>query len=680
MTKNMKMSALISMCIGVIALVCLLLLFLISDTNMSNIMEETAMDNMVTALDAQSIILQQYISSAEQQLEEFATADEVRAILKDPQDPANIAAAQAYTERYYAILGGWEGLYIADWTSVPLAHSNTSAVGTAFRTEADALKEWQDSMLKSEGGLVNQGVFVSPSSGKMLLNMRMIVYDTDGTTPLGAVGGGPYIDGMGKILDQLALSGLENANYTILDTASNLYVLSTDESLIGQEVADEILLDIQAKVAAGTLSGETEDEAGKRILTYKAIPEQHIVMVMADSKAEIYAKSNIASIILAVICLAVFVIIVISVFVVSKLITRPLKLVENAVNGLGALKLTKNQNIQPFVGKNSEMGTIASSVDHLTETWSSIVNTMNDCTESLADGIATMTDTSHSLVECATDNMATTQELSASISNTNAAIVQMNKEIEMIAQLVERVNEKVKESSAQSEELIDTTEGMAVNADNTQQFASKKISETKVDIRKALEDLQSLLKINEIAASILEITSQTNLLSLNASIEAARAGETGRGFAVVAGEIGKLADDSSHAVNEIQNICGEMNTTIANIERCFNEIVRFMEEDIASRFKELADTSQQCNQGVDHLRNAIYDIQQATSGVHDSASSIKEQVQNVYYASQENELGVDQIIEKTEVTNEMASKISNLVNEHQKSTEQIENIVGKFSR
>jgi len=65
MTKNMKMSALISMWIGVIALVCLLLLFLISDTNMSSIMEKTAMDNMITALDAQSIILQQYISSAE---------------------------------------------------------------------------------------------------------------------------------------------------------------------------------------------------------------------------------------------------------------------------------------------------------------------------------------------------------------------------------------------------------------------------------------------------------------------------------------------------------------------------------------------------------------------------------------------------------------------------------------
>ncbi len=75
MTKNMKISALILLCTGVIGLVCILLLFLISNINMSIIMENTAMDNMRTALDAQSILLQQYISSAEQQLEEFATAD-----------------------------------------------------------------------------------------------------------------------------------------------------------------------------------------------------------------------------------------------------------------------------------------------------------------------------------------------------------------------------------------------------------------------------------------------------------------------------------------------------------------------------------------------------------------------------------------------------------------------------
>lgn len=680
--KNRKMSTVITVTISLVMAACLLLLFLVSNRNMCTSMQESAMENMSTSLAAKSEIVEQYVDSAEKLLISFSKAPVVAEFLKNPGNAELQKKAQDYTESYFAGLEGWEGIYISEWNTHVIAHSNTSAVGMVMR-EGESLEKLQNS-ITAAGDVYNTGMIISPASKRMVLSLYAPVYDKDGSTILGIAGGAQLAETLQSVLEGLHVEGMENAKNYMINTEKEVHIFNEDASLMAAPIEDDMLLSvidaIRSNSAEVTGSLEYVDGDGvKSVAMYRAIPERNWAVVVSDSKDEIFAKADASRNAFGLICICVYAVIPILCYLAVSLCVKPLKVVEKAVVRLQKLELEAPEELKKYIGAGSEAGQIATAMDSLYETFRKIVSTLRECTATLNDSTDKMNHASHMLIEGMGDNSATTEELAASIATTNSAIEQVVNEILTISELVEKVEEKVKAGDRKSENLLETAQSMREMADTTLTGTGERIEKNRKHVEDAMVNLKSLTRINDMAKQILDIANQTNLLSLNASIEAARAGENGRGFAVVAQEIGTLASNSSATAKEIQDICKDINDNIQNVQGCIDDIMGFMEGDVSDKFKEFANIANEYSTSVVEIRDAIGEIEDTSNGVVNSVMSIREKMDVIHTASSENEIGVGEIANKIEQTNQTAEELESVGKANQENAQAISTIVEKFS-
>jgi methyl-accepting chemotaxis protein WspA len=289
-----------------------------------------------------------------------------------------------------------------------------------------------------------------------------------------------------------------------------------------------------------------------------------------------------------------------------------------------------------------------------------------DAIGQLGEGLSTMFDNLRGLlmkVQRAGIQVTTsTTEIAASARQQEATGVEQ-------AQTSVEVLSTTKEISANTKQLLKTMDEATQVAEFTTtatvqaQVNMKRMDDTMQNMVNATDSINAKLaalsekasNINNVLVTITKVADQTNILSLNAAIEAEKAGDAGRGFAVVATEIRRLADQTSVATWDIEQMLKEMQSAVSasvmGMDKFSDEIrrsvgeVRQVSEQLSSvilqvqqlppRFDAVLEGMQSQSIGASQITETMMQLSEASQQTVESLKATSDAVNQLQHAARD---------------------------------------------
>lgn len=255
---------------------------------------------------------------------------------------------------------------------------------------------------------------------------------------------------------------------------------------------------------------------------------------------------------------------------------------------------------------------------------------------------------------------------------------QIESSIENMQVETESIQERANQGGKESVEIQRRAQDLKKSSEDSISNATSLCKEMKEKTTKAIEDAKIVSKINELTNAIMEISSQTKLLALNASIEAARAGEAGKGFAVVATEIGTLANQSSDTVNSINDIVTEIHHVVDFIVETMKQSVNFLESTVIVDYEQFKNVSIQYEKDATSFNNNMGSIESSVNSLKEAVDRVAEALFNISNVISTTTDGVENIAEKTANVVTKTSENNNIIKSCMESLSTFKTIVDSF--
>lgn len=472
-------------------------------------------------------------------------------------------------------------------------------------------------------------------------------------------------DGYANNLSGVKLEGMDSAYMYVVQNDGTMLYHPTKEK-VGQPVENAVIKGVVQQLQDGKKPGtavvEYDFNGTTKYSAYTILNNENILVLTADESEALAGITTVTGVAVGISAIVVLLAIIIC-FILGRRLMSPLVKVSTIIEEIANGDI--NADFGMVKESNDEIGLIIEKMKELTQSLGSIVGKIRNSSDTMSANSYELNDTSSQTLAANNEISKAVEDVAEGSTGMAASISKINENLLEMSNETKDINESVNEIRNQTVAVQDSSKIMNDKI-KSMQDSSHKMDEGISAISKRIETVNTTVdKVSNIVSVIEEISSETNLLSLNASIEAARAGDAGKGFAVVAQEIRVLSDNTN---TELENIKQIISSLVEECRYCVQASGTIVEDNakqkeeikaVLDEFGSLDEQIQKTAEKADEIEELVTAMIELNDDITKSSNSLTDVSAANAAATEEMNANIEELNAMMHGVSEMAGHMNN---------------------
>ncbi len=673
----MKLRVKLSLIMFIMMVITIVIMGSISLYKSTTTIRNLTHSSMADTNNESSKVIRSIIEKEKRSIQLISDQSEVADLLQKQKNGEDISSYQeklnAKLTKMVADAENIEHIFITDTEGIIRSDSDIKLIGSSIKD-----RNYTKKALELGTSVISE-TLKSKSTGAFIVVFAHPVKVDDQLVGFAATA--VYADSIIKYLSDTKILDTQSSYAYLVDETGNM-LYHPDAKKIGNPVENTQIKGVVDKVKNGekveAAVVEYDYQGRIKLAAYSIIPDTNWTLVVTGDLGDVMSPINYMTIYIIIVGAVLVILALLLGSLIATRISSPIMKLTELINKTADLDLKYDSDYEYLAKSKDETGIIAKATFSTRKVLREMAAKLHDVSLVIYDNADGLERLSSHVQENAQNNSATTEQLSAGMEETAASAQEITATTEEINASVNVIAQRVKEGAEKSKEITQRANTLRSDAMESVRSAKEIYDEVKAKMERAIQESNNISQISVLADTILSITSQTNLLSLNAAIEAARAGEAGRGFAVVAEEIRKLAEQSSSTAAGIQGIVKGVYSAVGNMKENSEEILSYLNKNVLPDYQKLTRVSEQYNSDAEYIDGLMTEFEGSAEQLDLAVSSISTAMNEVAATINESAKGVQDIAEKTSEILDKTIAEKELAEQNAQGATELQLLIGKF--